>query len=154
MGFWARSDSRAMAQAEEGEARSTMQPPANRFAGISTACRDITFDARNRSDEFFLTRRAAVVVARKRGDTTAPAFLPMNFVLVGPTALGGIKLGTVREESTPRTRSESPFTLKTDNDSSKRTQPGRAHRGIAAEPPRLGRPPEGLNFSERQGGPR
>ena len=118
------------------------------------ACGDPAWYLRNLRDDFSFPVRARVVAARKRGEHRAPASLPMNFVLVGRTPLGGIKLGTVRGESTPRARTATTFTPETDTDSSKRTEPGRAHRGIAAEPPRPGHPPEGTMLREGQGGPR
>jgi hypothetical protein len=115
---------------------------------------DTTLRARKHDGEVRLPLRATAVVARKRDARVRPAWLPMNFVLVETLSDNGIKLGTVRGELTPRARAASTFTLETDKDSSKRTQPGRAHRGIAAEPLRLGLPPEGHARSEGQGGPR
>src|SRR5262249_45875635 len=118
------------------------------------ACGDSAWYVRNLRDDFSFPLRAGVVAARKRGERRGPASLPMNFVLVGLTALGGIKLGTVRGDSTPRARTATTFTPETDKDSSKQIKPGRAHRGFAAEPPRPGLPPEGTMLREGQGGPR
>lgn len=135
-----------------------MQRLESRLTPHSRAVVSTPFDAApcagNHRDVFSFPRRAAVVAARKRGERRAPASLPKNFVLVGRTAPGGIKLGTVRGESTPRTRAATTFRPQTDKDSSKPTQPGRTPRGVAAESSRPGLPPEGPTLCEGQGGPR
>jgi hypothetical protein len=145
---------RGEAEAKRKKARSTVKPLENTLVMTSSERRDTMLNAENAHADFSFPPRAAAVVDRKRREGVAPAFLPTNFVLVGMTVRGGIKHGTVRGESTPRTRPASTFTLKTDMDSSKRTKPGRVHRGIAAEPPRPGLPLEGRTLREGQGGPR
>jgi hypothetical protein len=104
---------------------------------------------------FFRTERDIAVVARNCGAVRATAFPHTNFVLAAVMGFDGIKLGTAREEKTPRMPAESTFslTLQTDTESSKRIQPSRAHRGVTARPPRLDRPTEGCTTSEDQGGP-
>src|SRR5882672_874364 len=62
--------------------------------------RDTTLGGENLRPEVFFPLHAAVVVARNRGEAIAPAWLPTNFVLVGMTASDGIKLPTVRGDST------------------------------------------------------
>jgi hypothetical protein len=134
--------------------RSFFSLHARHESGVVAARRDTALRARKQDGDDLLPRRVSVVVARKRDERVPPAWLPTNFVLVETLSQSGIKLGTVRGEPTPRARAASTFTLETDKDSSKRTQPGRARRGIAAEPLRLGLPPEGHASSEGQGGPR
>jgi len=111
--------------------------------------------ASRRGTKIFGALRVGMFAGRNHGATLAPAIGGMKFVVEATTLIGGIKLGTVRRESTPRARTESTFPI---------TQAtGRQEKSKRAMPSRLKISPRGqhgvassrkaASFCEDQGGP-
>jgi hypothetical protein len=111
-------------------------------------------------EEFLVARHAPVIAARTRIVLREPASFVEKFALAEMSASGGIKHGTVRNESTPRLRAASilPITHTTGRqESSSRVTPSR-HALLSpmfstARPSRSDRTSAGCRTSEDQGGP-